>query len=222
MNMKKNTFYFSHDYTAKTDPKILRLRMHFGMEGYGIYWYLIECLAENGGRLPLEIVPMLSKQMCVEDVKVQAVIFKYDLFIIDNDEFFSLRLCEHLDERKMFSESGKRGNLKRWGSLSPPESPPESQERKGKEIKGKESKEYERDEVVSICQMIGLTENEANAMFDHYNSQGWIRGNGQAVTNIHSLAARWKINQQSNSKKEKSNESIADYTERAKRAVGLA
>ena len=40
--MKKDTFYFSHDYNAHNDVKILFMRQQLGMEGYGIYWFLIE------------------------------------------------------------------------------------------------------------------------------------------------------------------------------------
>ena len=53
--MKKETFYFSHDYNARNDTKILYMRQELGMEGYGIYWYLIEALADSGGILPLKM-----------------------------------------------------------------------------------------------------------------------------------------------------------------------
>jgi hypothetical protein len=43
----KETYYFSHDCNARNDVKILKLRRKLGMEGYGIYWSIIEMLRED-------------------------------------------------------------------------------------------------------------------------------------------------------------------------------
>ena len=32
--------WFKHDSTASIDAKLRRLKMQWGMEGYGLYWYL--------------------------------------------------------------------------------------------------------------------------------------------------------------------------------------
>jgi uncharacterized protein YdaU (DUF1376 family) len=110
----KQSFYFPHDYNASSDIKILFLRQQLGMEGVGIYWYIVENLANAKGRLPLNITPILAMQMQVSEVKVMAVIQKFELFIIDEDQFFSKRLNEHLDLRNVLSEKGKIGAQKRW------------------------------------------------------------------------------------------------------------
>ena len=44
---KKDAYYFSHDSNARNDIKILRLRRSLGLEGYGIYFCLIEMLREQ-------------------------------------------------------------------------------------------------------------------------------------------------------------------------------
>jgi len=133
---------------------MLFLRQQLGMEGYGIYWFLIESLAESGGKLPLIIIPVMAMQMQVTEVKVSAVINSFDLFQVTDNEFFSIRLLNHLDKRKLLSDKGKKGALKRWDSDSHPISAPNSdanshpisdpnaKERKGKEIKEKESVVY--------------------------------------------------------------------------------
>ena len=119
--MKKDTFYFSHDYNAHNDYKILFLRQQLGMEGYGIYWVLVESLANSGGQLPLKIVPVLAMQMQVPDVKVMAVIQNFELFEIFDNSFCSNRLNIHLDARKTISEQAKRaqkiGEEKRLATL---------------------------------------------------------------------------------------------------------
>ena len=112
--MKSSTYYFSHDYNAANDTKILFLRHQLGMEGYGIYWYLIEQLANAGGKLPLELIPVLAMQMHCTDVKVNGVLMNFDLFTIESGEFWSQRLQEHLDLRLKLSVSGKTGANNRW------------------------------------------------------------------------------------------------------------
>ena len=140
--MKKDTFYFSHDYNANNDVKILFLRQQLGMEGYGIYWFLIESLADAGGMLPLKLVPVLAMQMYTSEVKVDAVINQFELFQVVDSDFYSERLLNHLEVRKSLSDAGKLGAIKRWNGVANGVANGEgnAKERKGKEIKGKESK----------------------------------------------------------------------------------
>ena len=137
--MKSNTYYFSHDYNAANDTKVLFLRHQLGMEGYGIYWFLIEQLANAGGKLPLELIPVLAMQMHCTDVKVNGVLMNFGLFTIDSGEFWSERLQNHLELRLKLSESGKTGANNRWGNrVAIGEG--NAKERKEKETKVKESK----------------------------------------------------------------------------------
>jgi len=136
--MKSSTYYFSHDYNAANDTKILFLRHQLGMEGYGIYWYLIEQLANAGGKLPLDLVPVLAMQMHCTDVKVNGVLLNFDLFTIESGEFWSHRLQEHLELRLKLSQSGKAGANNRWkngGAIGEAIGEGNAKERKGKEIK---------------------------------------------------------------------------------------
>jgi len=137
--MKSSTYYFSHDYNASNDTKILFLRHQLGMEGYGIYWYLIEQLANAGGKLPLELIPVLAMQMHCTDVKVNGVLMNFDLFTIESGEFWSHRLQEHLELRLKLSQSGKAGANNRWkngGAIGGAIGEGNAKERKGKERKG--------------------------------------------------------------------------------------
>jgi uncharacterized protein YdaU (DUF1376 family) len=143
--MKKSTYYFSHDYNAANDVKILFMRQQLGMEGYGIYWFLIEHLADAGGTLPLKIIPVLAMQTHSQEVKVRAVISEFDLFQIVDDEFFSIRLNKSLEKMNelKFANSikGKLSAEKRNSTAVEPQlNRSSTKERKGKEIKGKESK----------------------------------------------------------------------------------
>ena len=46
--------YFSHDYNTRSDEKIKLLIRKFGMEGYGIYWSIVEDLYTNANVLRLD------------------------------------------------------------------------------------------------------------------------------------------------------------------------
>jgi hypothetical protein len=39
--------WFKHDSNANTDAKLRKLRLKYGMEGYGLYWYCLELIAQN-------------------------------------------------------------------------------------------------------------------------------------------------------------------------------
>jgi uncharacterized protein YdaU (DUF1376 family) len=139
----KDTYYFSHDYNAHNDVKILFMRQQLGMEGYGIYWFLIESLADSGGYLPMKIIPVLAMQMHTNEVKVKAVIESFELFEVNENQFFSSRLLEHLEVRnnikKMNSEKGKRSaELRKSTAVQQRLNCGSTKERKGKESKEKE------------------------------------------------------------------------------------
>jgi uncharacterized protein YdaU (DUF1376 family) len=141
--MKKSTYYFSHDYNAANDVKILFMRQQLGMEGYGIYWYLIEHLADAGGRLPLKIIPVLAMQMQSQEIKIRAVISEFELFEIVDDTFFSIRLLNNLDRVNDLkinnSIKGKLSAEKRKSTAVEQRlNSGATKERKGKEIKGNE------------------------------------------------------------------------------------
>jgi uncharacterized protein YdaU (DUF1376 family) len=122
--------------------------MQLGMEGYGIYWYLIESLAESGGTLPLQLIPVLAMQMHTTEAKVNAVVNAFSLFDIVEEQFFSIRLNEHLDKvnqlRLSASARGKLSAEKRKSTknqLPVQQSVQQSVQLSVEQRKGKERKE---------------------------------------------------------------------------------
>ncbi len=112
---KDNQLWFSHDCNAKDDPKIILLIDELGLEGFGIFWVLIETLrAQKGYKLQLKAVDALARRYNTTSQKMRVVIESYDLFAIDGDKFFFspslLRRMKKWDEkRQLASESGKKG-----------------------------------------------------------------------------------------------------------------
>jgi hypothetical protein len=151
---KKDAYYFSHDSNARNDIKILRLRRSLGLEGYGIYFCLIEMLREQDDyKMNMASIPDIAFELHASDEKVKAVICAFDLFVIDNEHFFSARLVRSMSEYKTLktklSEAGRKGGLsKAKAELKPSQSDPLAlKEIKEKEIKEKEIKEKENKEL---------------------------------------------------------------------------
>lgn len=143
--MTKEAYYFSHDANARNDVKIIKLRRVLGLEGYAIYFCLIEVLREQKDhKLPLSSVSDIAFDLRTSEEKVNGVISGFDLFLIEQDNFFSARLLrsmENYNETKVkLSEAGKKGNEKRWGQqvLLLPQSGGDRDAIALKEIKGKE------------------------------------------------------------------------------------
>lgn len=49
------------------------------------------------------------------------------------------------------------------------------------------------EECKTMATAIGLTTEEVDEFYHYYDSQGWRKGNGQAVTNIRSAMNNWKL-----------------------------
>ncbi|MCT7602302.1 DUF4373 domain-containing protein [Aliarcobacter butzleri] len=88
-NEKKETCYFSHDANAKDDFKVMLLIEELGLEGYGIFWVLIETLREQQNyKYPLRLLSVLARKYNTTLAKLEVVVKNYHLFVIEDDCFF--------------------------------------------------------------------------------------------------------------------------------------
>lgn len=119
--MAVNNRYFPHDSNAKDDPKCVLLIDDMGMEGYGIYWMLIEVLREQPDySYPIANAMALARRYNTSTESVKQVIYKYDLFVVEEDRIFfseslNRRMAEVEARALRRSEAGKLGNAIRWG-----------------------------------------------------------------------------------------------------------
>jgi len=117
--MPKDAYYFPHDSNAKDDPKCVLLIEQLGMEGYGIYWMLIETLREQPDyTYPVANIPALGRRYNTTAEKVKTVVCNYGLFTVKDDKiFFSDSLNRRMlvleEKRAKRSEAGRLGNAAR-------------------------------------------------------------------------------------------------------------
>ena len=88
--MKKETYYFSHDYNTRNDFKIKKLIMKLGYTAYGVYWALIEDLYNNDNKLLYDL-ELLAFDFRVDEEIIEAIINNFDLFTVV-DGFYHLNL----------------------------------------------------------------------------------------------------------------------------------
>ena len=144
--MSKDTFYFSHDYNARSDDKIRALIRKHGMLGYGLFWAIIEDLYNNTNVLRLDYEGIAYELRTNYEI-IFSVINDFDLFVFEGETFGSLSVQNRLEQRKNKSEKARESVLKRWKNkesytnvLRNKYERNTIKERKGKENKGNKSK----------------------------------------------------------------------------------
>jgi hypothetical protein len=138
----KETYYFTHDYNARSDSKIKNLIRRHQMLGYGIYWAIIEDLYQNANALPLDYEG-IAFDLHTDKKIVESVINDFDLFVKDADSFGSLSVQRRLNERNEKSKKARLSALERWNKNANA-LPTQSDSNAIKESKEEEKKEDEK------------------------------------------------------------------------------
>lgn len=204
--MPKDAYYFPHDSNAKDDPKCVLLIEQLGMEGYGIYWMLIETLREQPDyTYPVANIPALGRRYNTTAEKVKTVVYNYGLFTVKDDKiFFSDSLNRRMqvleEKRAKRSEAGRLENAARWKTSQTDRNAitmrsqfiaSKVKKSKEKESIGKESMRGKRklfspptpSEVESFFTENGYTAEAARRAFDYYTDANWHDAEGKPVLN---------------------------------------
>ena len=111
----KDTYYFTHDFNTRNDYKIKMLIRKHGMNGYGVFWAIIEELYNNANALQMDF-DGIAYDLRVDEKVVESIINDFDLFVIDKDQFGSMSVQRRLDERAEKSAKARDSANKRWGN----------------------------------------------------------------------------------------------------------
>lgn len=98
--------WFKHDSNANTDAKLRKLRIKYGMEGYGLYWYCLELIAQNVDKnnLTFELehdAEIISHDTGIHVERVQEMMtsmVNLGLFENNNGAVTCLKMAMRLDE----------------------------------------------------------------------------------------------------------------------------
>lgn len=72
--------YFSHDSNARSRTEIIRLRMKYGWEGYGLYFAIIEKMAESKDYKLSTDYELLAYDLMSDVQKISSIVNDFGLF----------------------------------------------------------------------------------------------------------------------------------------------
>lgn len=114
--MKTKTLYFSHDFNASSDDKIVYLCEKFGGIAYGFYWHVIEKLhAESDNKIFIKpyslgsIAKFLKIDISLLKEIIDYAINECELFESDGESFWSERVFKNVEKYDEYIEGKKRG-----------------------------------------------------------------------------------------------------------------
>lgn len=119
----KDVYYFSHDCNARNDEKVLAMRSVYGLEGYAMYFMVIEILREQHDfklKLTKYIWQSLAMQLGVDADKIKKFVDdcvqEFELLRIDEGYLLSDSLIKRMNLFKEISEIRSQAAKKRWES----------------------------------------------------------------------------------------------------------
>jgi hypothetical protein len=76
--------WFKHDSDASNDAKLKKLRLKYGAQGYGIYWYCLELIARNVEKHNLTFELEHDAELIADDFKLSAELVQHIMtFMVD-------------------------------------------------------------------------------------------------------------------------------------------
>lgn len=177
--MAKETYYFSHDSNAITDTKILNMRADYGIEGYGLYWAIIEMLRnEEDYRLTLDnktyrAIKTLTNTTIDIEKFINDCLKDYELFEQDDEKFYSNSLLRRMQEKEKKSVIAREKAEKRWNNnataMQQQCSSNANKVNKSKVNKSKENKK-EQEEKIHFADFVTMTNAEYKKLIDTYGT----------------------------------------------------
>ena len=114
--MKKT--YFNHDSNARNDYRIIKLRAKLSYEGYGIFWSILEMLFVEENKLCIDDYDTLAFGLQCDPNILKQVIEDFDLFVIEDNCFYSKRLNTQIEDINNKSTKAKENANKRWNNAN--------------------------------------------------------------------------------------------------------
>lgn len=207
--MAKETYYFSHDSNAITDTKILNMRADYGLEGYGLYWAIIEMMRnEEDYKLTVNkntyrAIKTLTNTTIDIEKFIKDCIEDYKLFEQKNEKFYSNSLLKRMEIKEKKSTVAREKAQKRWNSNTTDMQQQCSgnankikenklNKNKIKEKKGKE-KEYKAPTLTDIQNYIKEKSLKVDAeyFYNYFTVGNWIDSNGNRVKNWKQKLLTW-------------------------------
>jgi hypothetical protein len=205
--------WFKHDSNASADAKLKRVRMKYGLQGYGLYWYCLEMIAQSVEAHNLTFELEHDAEVIAYDVGLSREIVQemmiymvnLGLFSADNQgRIFCVKMLKRMDSsmtsnakmREMLTKAkqnhdgvmiGHDDNMTNHDSVM--------QERKKEQKERKSSRRFTPpsvEEVADYCKERGNSI-DPQGFIDHYEANGWVRGK-TPIKNWKACVHTWEKN----------------------------
>ncbi len=141
--------WIQHQNNSRHDPKLRRLIRKHGPAGFGVYWMIVEIIAEklndNLDCILEHNLEDLSDELTIDIATLETILndcVKFQLFTMINNQYQCLKVLKYMDEwtRKKIKSSDK---LPSHSGVTPEQLPSHSVllQREGKGREGREGKE---------------------------------------------------------------------------------
>lgn len=194
--------WYKHDSNANTDARLRRVRMKYGMEGYGLYWYCLELIAQNVEKHNLSFELEHDSEIIAHDTGIHCELvqdmmaYMVELGLFEQSEgiITCLKMASRTDEytQKLIRTKGVVPTISRQ---SPDKVPPNRIEENRIEKK-KTSPRFappSLQDVTDYCQeRINLV--VPQEFIDHYETNGWMRGKTK-IKDWKACVRTWEKNQ---------------------------
>ena len=109
--------YFPHDSSARNDEKIIALRMKHGMEGYGVYFAILERMREERDYKCVKDYNMVAFDLRVDSALIKSVCEDFGLFVFTEDGkyFYSESFLRRMEQKDKVSDNRSFAAKARWG-----------------------------------------------------------------------------------------------------------
>jgi hypothetical protein len=114
MSIKVENHWFKHDMNASNDNKIRKLEFEHKLEGYAVFFKIVELLMINNGEIEYNIKLISHFLGTTNEELVSSTINNFDLFIVDNGYIYNERVSTQLYEITEKSKKAKESAKKRW------------------------------------------------------------------------------------------------------------
>jgi hypothetical protein len=179
----KETYYFSHDYNARNDEKIIKLIQNQGWQGYGIFWAVIEKLYEADGFLDKDY-DCIAFDLRTDSERIKQVI-ESGLFKFSKEKFYSDSVLARLRVRKGKSEQARQSAFLRWNKLNKDDANALRTQSEGNAIKESKVKEKKVKKISTIV------DRETLEVVDNRNQDiNWIIGEFESVMKFKSAGTK--------------------------------
>ena len=210
--------YFNHDSNARNDIKLIHLRSVGGFEFYGLYFALLELLFGEENKICKSQYNILAFGLQCETEKLRSVIEDFDLFVIEDNCFYSKRLNNQIKQINNKSIKAKESINKRWNKEKNIRTYNDSNTSisKSNSKVNKSIEEKIEDFKKSIHAIEGISDEDKNDFFLYWTeknkSNSKFRAEMQKTFDIKLRLKRWASNGFSKSQKSKFPEYFDEYT----------